>query len=235
MLRRQGRRGRRRLRAGRADGGHQPPLHRRLPRHHHGAQPALGADRQPHLLGQRARHRHPPHRLAPRHGHERPRAARDRRARSAASPTAFRARPASTSPSPPKSWRSSASSTDLKDLEKRLGDIIVAYRRDKTPGLCPRPQGRRRDDRAAQGRDAAEPRADAGEQPGLRAWRPVRQHRPWLQLGDRHHDGAEARRLCRHRGRLRRRSRRGEVLRHQVPQGRPEAGRRRHRRHRPRA
>ena len=29
--------------------------------------------------------------------------------------------------------------------------------------------------------------------------------------------GAEARRLCRHRGRLRRRSRRGEVLRHQVP------------------
>ena len=39
------------------DGGHQPPLHRRLPRHHLGAQSALGADRQPHLLGQRARHR----------------------------------------------------------------------------------------------------------------------------------------------------------------------------------
>ena len=36
---------------------------------------------------------------------------------------------------------------DLKDLEKRLGDIIVAYRRDKTPGLLPRHQGRRRDDR----------------------------------------------------------------------------------------
>ena len=36
------------------DGGHQPSLHRRLPRHHLGAQPALGADRQPHLLGQRA-------------------------------------------------------------------------------------------------------------------------------------------------------------------------------------
>ena len=35
-------------------------------------------DRQPHLLGQRARHRHPPRRLAPRDGHERPRAARDR-------------------------------------------------------------------------------------------------------------------------------------------------------------
>ena len=77
-LRHEGRRGRRRLRPGRADGGHQPPLHRRLPRHHLGAQPALGADRQPHLLGQRARHRLAPRRLAPRHGHERPRAARDR-------------------------------------------------------------------------------------------------------------------------------------------------------------
>jgi hypothetical protein len=37
-----------------------------------------------------------------------------------------------------------------------------------------------------QGRDAAQPRADAGEQPGLRARRALRQHRPWLQLGDRH-------------------------------------------------
>ena len=36
------------------------------------------ADRQPHLLGQRARHRQPPRRLAPRDRHERPRAALDR-------------------------------------------------------------------------------------------------------------------------------------------------------------
>ena len=76
-FRRQGRCCRRRLCAGRADGGHEPPLHRRFPRHHHRAQSAFGADRQPHLLGQRARHRHPPRRLAPRHGHERPGAARD--------------------------------------------------------------------------------------------------------------------------------------------------------------
>ena len=114
---------------------------------------------------------------------------------------------------------------DLKDLEKRLGDIIVAYRRDKSAGLCPRPQGGRRDGGAAQGRHAAEPGADAGEQSGLRAWRPVRQHRAWLQLGGRHHDGAEARRLCGDRSRLRRRSRRGEILRHQMPQGRAEARR----------
>ena len=78
-FRRQGRCRRRRLCAGRADGGHEPPFHRRFPRHHHGAQSALGADRQPHLLGQRARHRHPPHRLAARHGHERPGAARNHR------------------------------------------------------------------------------------------------------------------------------------------------------------
>ena len=65
-LRHEGRRGRRRLRAGDPDGGHQPPFHRRLPRHHLGAQSALGADRQSHLLGQRARHRLPPRRLAPR-------------------------------------------------------------------------------------------------------------------------------------------------------------------------
>ena len=78
VVRHEGRRGRRRLRAGGADGGHQPPLHRRLPRHHLGAQSAVGADRQPHLLGQCARHRLAPRRLAPRHGHERPRAARDR-------------------------------------------------------------------------------------------------------------------------------------------------------------
>ena len=124
--------------------------------------------------------------------------------------------------------------TDLKDLQKRIGDIIVAYRRDKQPGLRPRPQGRRRHGRPAQGRYAAQPRADAGEQPGLRARRSLRQHRAWLQLGGRHHDGAEARRLRRHRGRLRRGSRRREVLRHQVPQGGPEAGCGRHRRHRAR-
>ena len=78
LLRREGWRGRRRLRSGRADGGYQPPLHGRLPRHHVGAQPALGTARQPHLLGQCAGARCAPHCVAPRHGHERPRAAVDR-------------------------------------------------------------------------------------------------------------------------------------------------------------
>ena len=57
LFRHEGRCRRRRLCASGADGRHQPPLHRRFPRHHLGAQSALGADRQPHLLGQCARHR----------------------------------------------------------------------------------------------------------------------------------------------------------------------------------
>ena len=58
-VRRQGRRCRRRLRPGRPHGGHQPALHRRLPRHRRGQQPAGRHARQPHPAGQRARHRPP--------------------------------------------------------------------------------------------------------------------------------------------------------------------------------
>ena len=52
LLRHEGRRCRRRLCPDRADGRHQPAFHRRLPRHHLGAQSAVGDDRQSHLLGQ---------------------------------------------------------------------------------------------------------------------------------------------------------------------------------------
>ena len=78
-VRHEGRRRRRRLRAGGADGGHQPALHRRLQRHRARQQPARRADRQPHPPRQRARLRRAPHRLEARDGHERPRAARHRR------------------------------------------------------------------------------------------------------------------------------------------------------------
>ena len=54
-VRHEGRRGRRRLRAGGADGGHQPALHRRLRRDPARQQPARGDDRQPHQPRQRAR------------------------------------------------------------------------------------------------------------------------------------------------------------------------------------
>jgi formate--tetrahydrofolate ligase len=53
--------------------------------------------------------------------------------------------------------------SDLADLERRLGNIVVA----QTDG-------------AAQGRDDAEPGADAREQPGDHPRRPIRQHRPRL-------------------------------------------------------
>ena len=53
-VRHEGRRRRRRLLAGRADGGHQPALHRRLRRHRARQQPARGAHRQPHLPRQRS-------------------------------------------------------------------------------------------------------------------------------------------------------------------------------------
>ena len=66
-------------RAGRADGGDEPPLHRRLPRHHLCPLAAVGHDRQPHLLGQRAGHRHSPRRMASCGRHERPCPASDHR------------------------------------------------------------------------------------------------------------------------------------------------------------
>ena len=56
-VRREGRRHRRRLLADRADGGHQPPLQRRLPRRDRGAQPAGRGARRVDLQRQPAAHR----------------------------------------------------------------------------------------------------------------------------------------------------------------------------------
>ena len=95
-------------------------------------------------------------------------------------------------------------STSIADLERRIGQIVVAYKKDKTPGPRQGPQGAGRHGGAAEGRAAAQPRADAGEQPGLRAWRPLRQHRAWLQLGHGHADRPQARRLRGDRSGLRR-------------------------------
>ena len=112
----------------------------------------------------------------------------------------------------------------LVDLDRRSRAPHRPDRRrlqeGQDPGPRQGPQGAGRHGRAAEGRAAAQPRADAGEQPGLRAWRPLRQHRAWLQLGDGHPGRAQARRLRGDRSRLRRRPRCREVLRHQVPQGR---------------
>ncbi len=72
---------------------------------------------------------------------------------------------------------------DLEDLKERLGNIIVGYTRDRKP--------MRAGDLKAHGAmaallkdaDCAQSGADAGRHAGLHPRRPVRQHRPWLQLG----------------------------------------------------
>ena len=74
-VRREGRRHRRRLLADRADGGHQPPLQRRLPRRDRRAQPAGRGARRVDLQRQPAAHRSLVGDLAAHAGHERSRAA----------------------------------------------------------------------------------------------------------------------------------------------------------------
>ena len=196
---------------GRADGRDEPALHRRFSRHHIGPQPAVGDDRQPYLLGQRSGHRRAPGRVAPGDGHERPRAARHRG-------QPWRRVERLSASDRVRHHRGVGSHGDPVPVERsgRPADPSGQHRRGLYPrekgDLLPRHQGRWRDDGAAEGRDAAEPGADAGKQPGLRAWRPVCQHRPWLQFGHRHQDGAEAGRICRDRSGFRGRPGRREVL-----------------------
>ena len=72
--------------------------------------------------------------------------------------------------------------TDLQDLEARISRIVVGPHARAEAGDGGRAQGGGRHDAAAQGRDAAEPGADAGGWPGPGARRPLRQHRARLQL-----------------------------------------------------
>ena len=194
----------------------------------------VGAARQPHLLGQRAGLRRAPHRLAPRARHERPRAALDRQ---------LAGRHRQRLPARGRLRHHGGLRGDGDPLPRHGPQGPGAPARQHRDRLHARPQadpgarhqGRRRHDRAPQGRADAEPGADAGEQPGLHPRRSVRQHRARLQLGARHQDRAQAVRLRGDGGRLRRRPGGREVLRHQVPQGRPQPGRGRDRGHRARA
>ena len=109
---------------------------------------------------------------------------------------------------------------DLDDLKERLGNIIVAYTRDRKPV--------RASDLKAHGamtallKDAIAPNLVQTLEgtPAFIHGGPFANiaHGCNSVVGD--HDRAQARRLCRDRSRLRRRSRRGEIPRHQVPQGR---------------
>ena len=156
------------------------------------------------------------------HGHERPRAARDRllaRRRRQRLPARGR-------------LRHHGGVGDHGDLLPRVRPRRPQgahrqhhrrlYARPQT-GTRARPQGARRDDGAAQGGAVAEPGADARRHAGLHPRRSVRQHRARLQLGAGDHDRAQARRLRGDGSGLRRRPRRREIPRHQVPQDRPGA------------
>ena len=124
----------------------------------------------------------------------------------------------------------------LDDLEARLSRMIVAYTRAKAPVTAARSQGGRRDDRAAARRRCSPI--------SCRRWRAIRR---WSMAGRSPISRMAAIRSSRRAPALkladyvvteagfRRRSRRGEVLRHQVPAGRPQTGRLRRRRDRARA
>jgi hypothetical protein len=124
--------------------------------------------------------------------------------------------------------------TSFEDLKKRLGDIVR--------GPSPRQAaGHRRDLKAAGAmtvllKDAiAQPGADLENNPAFVHGGPFANIAHGCNSVIATAMGAEAGRLRGDRGRLRRRPGRREVLRHQVPQGRPEARRRGHRGHRARA
>ena len=224
VLWRQRRCSRRRLRPGRADGGHQPPLHRRHPCDRRRQQSARGDGRQPCLLRARSAHRPAPGQLAAGNRHERPGSAFAgflARRRGQRLPARGRVR----------HHRRLAGDGNVLPGDQPAGLAAPARQHRRRPdaraqtGDGRRGQGGGVDDRATEGRARPQPGADNRTQPGFYPWRPVRQHRAWLQLGDRDHVGTEACRLRGHRGGLWRRSRGREILRHQMPQSRDRARR----------
>ena len=180
-VRRQGRRHRRRLLADRADGGHQPPLQRRLPRRDGRAQPAGRGAGRLDLQRQPAGHRPVERHLAAHRGHERPRAAllggRPRRqgARRAAR-------------EPVRHHRGVGGDGGVRAGERPQGPAAAARAHRRRIHLRRRPgdggdaEGGRRDDGGHEGRHQAEHGPDAGGPAGAGARRPVRQHRARRQL-----------------------------------------------------
>ena len=147
-------------------------------------QPARRADRQPRAPRQRARHRRPQRHLE---------------ARRSTSTTARCARSSSGSAAhangfPREDGFDIVVASELMAifcLTESLGRPQAAHRRHRhrlhprqAAGHRPRPRRRRRDGRAAARRARAQPGADPRGRAGVRARRPVRQHRPRLQLGD---------------------------------------------------
>ena len=72
------------------------------------------------------------------------------------------------------------------DLKRRIGDIVIGYTRATKPVTARDLGADGRDGGAAPRRARAQPRADPRGRAGVRARRPVREHRARLQLGDGH-------------------------------------------------
>ena len=132
-IRHQGRSGRRRAHAGVADGGPQPPLHRRHPCDRRREQPARGDAGRLDPARQPAPDRRPADQLEARRGHERPGASPDHPRARRARRTATRASRASTSPPPPRSWRSSPSPATCTTCASGSGAITAGHSRDGEP------------------------------------------------------------------------------------------------------
>jgi formate--tetrahydrofolate ligase len=172
--------GGRRALAGRAHGADQSAFHGRFPRDHIGAQPARRDDRQSCRLGNAIGidasgipggvHRH-----------ERPVLARDRQFARGRRRQRLPARGRFRHHRRLGGDGGVRLAGDLADLEARLGRIIVARGHESAVTAA---------DLKAAGamtvllKDALQPNlvADDRGQSGLRAWRPFRQYRPWLQI-----------------------------------------------------
>ena len=226
-LRGEGRRGRRRLRAGGADGRDQPPLHRRFPRHH-SAHNLLSAMLDNHLHQGNALNIDPRRITWPRTMDMNDRALRNDRHRPGRHQRgAGRARSGSSSCPAARSWRSSRSRATWPISRPRIGRIIV--------GLTRRPEAGHGGELKAAGamtlllKDAILPNLvqtlEGG--PALVHAGPFGNIAHGCNSARRHQAGPRARRHRAHRGRLRRRPRRREVLRHQVPRSAGSSPRRR--------
>ena len=120
-----------------------------------------------------------------------------------------------------------ALATDLADMRDRLGRMVIGTNRSRRTDYRRRYRRQRRADGPDERRDHAQSDADHRGHAGVRACRTVRQHRARQFVDRGRSDRAQAGRpawLRAHRSGLRRRHGFREILQHQVPLQRAEAG-----------
>ena len=183
-VRDQGRRRRRRLRAGRADGGPESPFHRRHPRHRRREQPAGGDPRGAPAARQRTLDRSALGRLAALRRHQRPGAPqrRDRARRPGERLRAGeRVRHHGGLGGDGDRGRRTRPAGSPRAARRDHGRLLVRGRARARRAA----RRRGRDGRPPQGRAEAEPRPDARGAAGARALRALREHRARQQLARR--------------------------------------------------